>query len=101
MAALESLPPLLREEPALLDVLGRADVTIAVAEPAWALTVAGLAELSGRHPLVVAMPTSTEADRMARDLGAFLGEDAVDLFPAWETLPFERVSPGVDVMGRR
>ena len=101
MAALESLPPLLREEPALLDVLGRADVTLAVAEPAWALTVAGLAELSGRHPLVVAMPTSTEADRMARDLGAFLGEDAVDLFPAWETLPFERVSPGVDVMGRR
>ena len=25
----------------------------------------------------------------------------VDLFPAWETLPFERVSPGVETMGRR
>jgi transcription-repair coupling factor (superfamily II helicase) len=50
---------------------------------------------------VVALPTSTEAERVARDLVAFLGEGAVDLFPAWETLPFERVSPGVEVMGRR
>ena len=27
--------------------------------------------------------------------------DAVCLFPAWETLPFERVSPAVETMGRR
>ena len=32
---------------------------------------------------------------------AFLGADEVELFPAWETLPFERVSPGVETMGRR
>ena len=32
---------------------------------------------------------------------AYLGDDAVELFPAWETLPFERVSPGVETMGRR
>ena len=30
-----------------------------------------------------------------------LGADEVDLFPAWETLPFERVSPCVETMGRR
>ena len=30
-----------------------------------------------------------------------LGVDAVELFPAWETLPFERVSPGLETMGRR
>ncbi|HMQ28922.1 MAG TPA: transcription-repair coupling factor, partial [Acidimicrobiales bacterium] len=48
-----------------------------------------------------AVPTSGDADRLARDLVAFLGEDAVDVFPAWETLPFERVSPSVETMGRR
>ena len=31
----------------------------------------------------------------------FLGADAVELFPAWETLPFERVSPAIETMGRR
>src|SRR5207302_1782150 len=66
-----------------------------------AITIAGLAHLSGRHPLVVAVPTSSEADRVAHDLRAFLGQDDVDVFPAWETLPFERVSPSVDTMGRR
>ena len=30
-----------------------------------------------------------------------LGADAVELFPAWETLPFERVSPALETMGRR
>ncbi|MBV8161026.1 MAG: transcription-repair coupling factor, partial [Acidimicrobiia bacterium] len=98
---LTSLPPLLRAEPALTALAGSSAAVIAVPEPARAITVAGLAHLSGRHPLVVAVPTSTEADRLAHDLRAFLGADDVDVFPAWETLPFERVSPSVDTMGRR
>ncbi len=32
---------------------------------------------------------------------AFLGPDAVEMFPAWDTLPFERVSPEVSTMGQR
>ncbi|MBV8979521.1 MAG: DEAD/DEAH box helicase, partial [Acidimicrobiia bacterium] len=98
---LASLPPLLRAEPALAALAGSSAAVVAVPEPARAITVAGLAHLSGRHPLVVALPTSTEADRLAHDLRAFLGPDLVDTFPAWETLPFERVSPSVDTMGRR
>ncbi len=47
------------------------------------------------------MPTNAEAERLAHDLAAFLGADEVELFPAWETLPFERVSPSVETMGRR
>ena len=42
-----------------------------------------------------------DADRIAHDLRVYLGADAVDMFPAWETLPFERVSPNVETMGRR
>src|SRR5918993_259638 len=46
-------------------------------------------------------PAPAEAERLAHDLAVYLGDEAVELFPAWETLPFERVSPGVETMGRR
>jgi transcription-repair coupling factor (superfamily II helicase) len=100
-APLADLPAALRDEPALAQVLGRSSATIAVPEAARALVTAGLAGLTQRRPLVLAVPTSTEAERLAHDLAAYLGEDRVELFPAWETLPFERVSPAVETMGRR
>ena len=50
---------------------------------------------------MLAVPTGVEAERLAADLREFLGADAVELFPAWETLPFERVSPAIETMGRR
>ena len=99
--SLASLPPLLRDEPAVLQLLGRSSAVLAVPEPARAYTIAGLAEVSRRSPIVVAVPTSGDAERLARDLATFLGEDEVDVFPAWETLPFERVSPSVETMGHR
>jgi transcription-repair coupling factor (superfamily II helicase) len=98
---LTDLPPLLREEPGFASVLGRSSAVLAVPDPARALVVAGLASLSARRPIVVATPTTGDADRLAADLRTFLGHDAVDVFPAWETLPFERVSPSVETMGRR
>ncbi len=98
---LRDLPPLLREEPGFAAVLGRSSAVLAVPEPARALAVAGLATLSARRPIIVAMPTTGDADRLANDLRVYLGAEAVDTFPAWETLPFERVSPSVETMGRR
>ena len=98
---LRDLPPLLREEPGFASVLGRSSAVLAVPEPARALTLAGLATLSARRPLVVATPTTGDAERLTTDLRTYLGDDAVDTFPAWETLPFERVSPSVETMGRR
>jgi transcription-repair coupling factor (superfamily II helicase) len=100
-APLHDLPGLLRDEPALAQVLGRASATLAVADSARAIVTAGLAGLTSRSPIVLAVPTSTEAERLAHDVAAYLGDDAVELFPAWETLPFERVSPTVETMGRR
>ena len=99
--SLASLPKLLRDDPAVLRLLGRSTAVLAVPEAARAYTIAGLSEISQRTPIVVAVPTSGDAERLARDLATFLGDDAVDLFPAWETLPFERVSPSVETMGRR
>ncbi len=101
MTQLSALPPLLRDDPAIAGILGSTSGLVAVPEPARAYVLAGLASLSSRHPFVVAAPTSTDAERLAHDLRGFLGEDEVDVFPAWETLPFERVSPSVETMGRR
>ncbi|MGI9601247.1 MAG: transcription-repair coupling factor [Acidimicrobiales bacterium] len=98
---LSALPALLEDDPALTAVLGRRDATLAVPEPARALVLAGLAHRSERRPLLVVTPTGAEADRLGNDLRQYLGNDAVDVFPAWETLPFERVSPSVETMGRR
>ncbi|MGE3685894.1 MAG: transcription-repair coupling factor [Acidimicrobiia bacterium] len=98
---LSSLPQLLRDEPALGQLLGRATSVIAVPEAARPLAIAGLVEASTRGPFVIAVPTSTMAGQLADDLAQYLGPDQVELFPAWETLPFERVSPSVETMGRR
>src|SRR3954454_9757685 len=101
MTQLSALPPLLRDDPAIPSILGASSGLIAVPDAARAYALAGLASLSERHPFVVAAPTTTDAERLADDLKAFLGEDEVDVFPAWETLPFERISPSVETMGRR
>ena len=98
---LRSLPGLLRHDDAVVDVLGAPGAVVAVPEPARAFALAGLAQLSERQPLLVAVPTGTDAERLAFDLRAYAGPDAVETFPAWETLPFERVSPSVETMGRR
>ncbi len=45
--------------------------------------------------------THLQAQSLAIDLIPFLGNDSVELLPAWETLPFERVSPAIETMGHR
>jgi transcription-repair coupling factor (superfamily II helicase) len=62
--------------------------------------VASIAEESGRTVLLVAS-TYREAEQLTAELGDLLGEDAVAYYPAWETLPHERLSPRADTVGRR
>ncbi len=100
-APLQPLLRLLRSDPIFSDLGGLRSAVVAVPEAARALAVAGMAEAARRRPALVAVPTVADAERLANDLVAFLGPDQVELFPAWETLPFERVSPGVETMGRR
>ncbi len=98
---LGDLPSLLRDEPGLTRALGDPGARLAVVEVARPIAVAALATLSSRRPLVVACPTGTMAGQLADDLAQFLPAGEVSLFPGWETLPFERVSPAVETMGRR
>src|SRR6202012_3365779 len=50
--------------------------------------------------LLVVTATGREADDLTAELRGVFG-DAVALFPSWETLPHERLSPGVDTVGAR
>ena len=99
-----TLAPLLRllqDDETFADIQDLRSAVVAVPEPARAFAIAGIAAGTRRHPTVVAVPTNAEAERLAHDLSAFLSADEVDICPAWETLPFERVSPSVETMGRR
>jgi transcription-repair coupling factor (superfamily II helicase) len=63
--------------------------------------VAGPAPLGGGHPVLAVTATGREAEDLAASLRCFLPADAVAEFPAWETLPHERLSPRSDTVGRR
>jgi transcription-repair coupling factor (superfamily II helicase) len=101
MGALEELATLLADDPVVSVATGGQARPVAVPDPARALFAATLARATARRPVVLAVPTGVEAERIAADLREYLGADAVELFPAWETLPFERVSPATETMGRR
>lgn len=51
-------------------------------------------------PLLVVTATGREADDLTAELRGVYGAAAA-LFPSWETLPHERLSPGVDTVGAR
>ena len=100
-APLAGLTPLLAADRAVIDASAGTGAAVAVPDAARALFVATLARTSARLPIVVAVPRGDDAQRLAHDIGLLLGPAAVEVFPAWETLPFERVSPALDTMGRR
>jgi transcription-repair coupling factor (superfamily II helicase) len=101
IAPLRSLSPLLRDEPGLTRAFGDPAARLAVVEVARPIAIAALSTLSNRQPLLVACPTGTMARQLHDDLSQFLDDDELVLFPGWETLPFERVSPNVETMGQR
>ncbi len=101
LAPLAALPAQLRDEPGLTRAFDDPNARLAIVEVARPVSIAALANLSNHRPLVVACPTGAMAGQLFDDLCQFLGPDAVAHFPAWETLPFERVSPAVETMGQR
>lgn len=55
------------------------------------------------HPpaLLTVVPTGRRAESLAAALGAYIPDAEVVTFPAWETLPHERLSPSPDTVGQR
>jgi len=95
------LPALVAHDEAASSMLGRHGATLSVPHASRAFVLSGLVELGDRMPTLVAVPTVHDAERLYHDMVAYLGRDRVAFFPAWETLPFERVSPAIETMGRR
>ena len=52
-------------------------------------------------PLLLIAATSREADSMRLALASLVPEAETAEFPAWETLPHERLSPSAETVGRR
>ncbi|MCV7191949.1 transcription-repair coupling factor [Mycolicibacterium brumae] len=75
--------------PQTLDIVGPSAAQLYVA-----------AALARRGPLLLVTATGRDADDLTAELRGVFG-DAVALFPSWETLPHERLSPGADTVGNR
>ena len=89
-------------DPSLQEVARRAaerPVDLAVVGPVGARVFVASA-LAQASPLLVVTATGREADDLTTELRGVFG-DAVAMFPSWETLPHERLSPGVDTVGAR
>ena len=98
---LSGLAGVVANEPGIDAIAGRRNAVLAVPETARASILAAIAVSNPRRPVVVAVPTGTMAGEVADDLASFIDASSIEVFPAWETLPFERVSPAVHTMGAR
>jgi transcription-repair coupling factor (superfamily II helicase) len=88
--------------PTFADLVERADRKpddLALVGPVGA-RVFVVSALARTGPLLVVTATGREADDLTAELKAVFGA-AVAMFPSWETLPHERLSPGVDTVGTR
>ncbi|MEU1618541.1 transcription-repair coupling factor [Streptomyces sp. NPDC005722] len=104
--SLNGLLDVVVDDPALAEaVRGAADgnrphVDLVGPPAARPLALAALAARTGRTVLAVTA-TGREAEDLVAALRSLLPEDSVVEYPAWETLPHERLSPRSDTVGRR
>ncbi len=82
------------------EIASESPTPIVVPPGATAPAVAGLAA-DGSGPLLVVVPGTRDADQMVAELRFWAPDQPAVLFPAWETLPHERLTPSADVVGRR
>jgi transcription-repair coupling factor (superfamily II helicase) len=68
-------------------------------EPVRPFLISGLS--TQVRPLLVVTPRSRDAETFAEALRPWVPEGSVTVFPAWEVLPGESLSPTLDTMGRR
>jgi transcription-repair coupling factor (superfamily II helicase) len=81
------------------------DADLGLVDGLDAPVLAGLLEkrATSGHPasLLIVVPTGRRAESVAQAIGSYLPSADVHTFPAWETLPHERLSPSPDTVGQR
>ena len=98
MASLAPLLDLLPDERVRALVAERAPIT--APDPVRPFLLAALVRHLGLPALAVCA-RAEEAEGLARDVHAFLGRNGAEVFPGWEVLPGEPLSPSVETMGKR
>jgi transcription-repair coupling factor (superfamily II helicase) len=83
--------------PSVLDVTAPAPMRPLIAAAVSASTERG----GGNRPVLLVSSTFREAEELTAALQSLIGEEEVAYYPAWETLPHERLSPRSDTVGRR
>ncbi len=102
--SLSGLLPLIAADPAIAEAMqGITGAGLVVPPAATAPTIAALASgVEGRScPVLAVTATTREADDLSEALASLLDPSTVGVFPSWETLPHERLSPRSDTVGRR
>ncbi|HEY2272993.1 MAG TPA: DEAD/DEAH box helicase, partial [Jatrophihabitantaceae bacterium] len=100
--SLSGLLPAALADPALSAVtedVGAAALTVTAPPAVQPFAIAATAG-TGRVVLAVTS-TGREAEDLVAALGCLLPADRVALYPGWETLPHERLSPRADTVGQR
>src|SRR3954449_6041640 len=85
---------------AVLERAGKPELDLSAPPGLRPFLIAALAARADRPELAVTA-TSREAEDLVDALQSLLPADAVVDYPAWETLPHERLSPRADTVGRR
>ena len=93
-------------DPGLAQVVaqaGSAELAVTAPPPVQPLVAAALAarQPGADVPVLVVTAGERDADALAALLRCFVPDRRVEVFPAWETLPHERLSPRADTVGRR
>ena len=102
--SLSGLVDLLRSEPSIAETLEGlgADRRLTLTGPsALPPFLASAIATAGDRPVLVVTATTRDAEDLASSLGSFVDPAGVAIFPSWETLPHERLSPRSDTVGRR
>ncbi|KAB1935188.1 transcription-repair coupling factor [Micromonospora sp. ALFpr18c] len=77
------------------------DITAPAALRPFAVAAVAADNEGAGRPVLAVTATTREADDLAAALGGLLPPEQVVVFPSWETLPHERLSPRSDTVGRR
>ncbi len=105
--AIAGLLDVVAGDPALAAALaaaGRPTLDVTAPGPVRPFVLAALADRlggPGGRPLLAVTSTGRETEDLVAALRGLLPVDSVVEYPAWETLPHERLSPRADTVGRR
>ena len=100
--SLAALSDLLSTEPAIADLLDRLGTSeLDLSAPAGLMPFAIAALAARGRPVLAVTATERQGEDLTTALRSLLPAETVVEYPAWETLPHERLSPRADTVGRR